>query len=199
VEKTGFNRPEVEGFRELFLGKAVGEFLNRQVRDDFQFLLGRGVDDDESWFGMTFQDVKDLINSIVPLGDRSAGELAGHFGAVEAGRAGFEAVPAKSGVLDFPEFLVLMRRLLDVNFGRIQEKVIVQQDGSPRRGSPRQGPTHLAPEPRSPRSQNLPPRTSLNVRRLSPLHTKTARFPGDRRAGGRRKSSVDPTASPRRN
>jgi Ca2+-binding EF-hand superfamily protein len=184
VEKTGFSPPEVEGFRELFLGKALlrqaeaaapqGDSGGCQAESSSGdlLLLGRGADDDESWFGMTFKDVKILINRIVPLGDKSTSELAGHFGEVEVGRASFDAVPAQGGVLDFPDFLVLMRRLLDVNFGRMQERACEKQDGSPRRGQGQHRETHqFARPPPGPRPVDSSPKAAQNVRRLAPLQT----------------------------
>lgn len=107
VQQAKFSPPEVEGFRELFLGK------------DPHGLAARCD-------GMTFEDVKDLMNAIVPLGHRWCSELEEYFHEVERKRTVFEAVINQSGVLDFPDFLLLMRQLMDVNFGRINERTGAQ-------------------------------------------------------------------------
>jgi len=109
VEETGFSPPEVEGFRELFLGRDDGD----QTSD------ARSV-------GMTFNDVKLLINAVVPLGDRSLNELHEHFSAVHNSER-IEHGDTSShidGMLDFPDFLILMKRLTDLNFGRINDSAI---------------------------------------------------------------------------
>jgi Ca2+-binding EF-hand superfamily protein len=102
VQQAKFSPPEVEGFRELFLGK------------DLDGLAARCD-------GMTFEDVKDLISAIVPLGHRWCCELEEYFREVERKRTVFEAVLTQRGVLDFPDFLLLMRKVMDVNFGRIND------------------------------------------------------------------------------
>jgi len=95
VAETGFTAYEVNDFRELFL--ACGR--------------GRGE--------LTLQDVTKMINQITPLGDKYKAQLAQIFRSVTKRQMRVEGDKDEA---DFPEFLWLMRKLLDQNFANIQEK-----------------------------------------------------------------------------
>merc|ERR1711971_657279 len=81
--------------------------------------------------GLSLSGLKRMINRITPLGDRLVVELTGHFKAVCSMPTGLNEFPASMMVtslptaiaqIDFPEFLRLMRRLLDADFAQIKEK-----------------------------------------------------------------------------
>jgi len=158
VQQVKFSPLEVEGFRELFLGKDPDEHATRNG-------------------GMTFDDVKDLITAIVPLGDRQSCELAVYFLEVERKREVFEAVHVQSGVLDFPDFLLLMRLLMDVNFGRINDRATQSQDGeqdqSQRLDNWQHEVTHLSLQA----AGDGGPRTSRTSMKAVKLRRSTTSFP----------------------
>jgi len=95
ISETGFSVQEVTDFRELFLAS-----------DD-----GSGE--------LTLQEVTRMINMITPLGDKYKAELQGIFHSVTGKQMRVEGSRDQA---DFPEFLWLMRILLDQNFANIQEK-----------------------------------------------------------------------------
>merc|ERR1711933_415528 len=111
VEETGFSPREVEEFRDLFLS------------------TGQGAKE------LTFRDVQGLLRNICPLGDKNIAELSSHFAGVKSinhgktnslTRAYDEDGGRKvnmSTVVDFPEFLWLMQRLLDTNFAGIRQQI----------------------------------------------------------------------------
>merc|ERR1712080_765176 len=90
VEDTGFTVHEVEEFRELFLASGDGNSLS-------------------------FQDLRKMLCTICPLGDKNATELNGHLRKITQRRNKAGGVEDISD-MDFPEFLWLMHRLLDTNF-----------------------------------------------------------------------------------
>jgi len=100
IRETGFARSEVEEFRELFINYAAS--------------TGEG---DESRSELTLPEVKRIIANICPLGTKRIIQLSDIFKemATEEDEDGKRS-------LHFPEFLLLMRRLLDVNFAGIREQ-----------------------------------------------------------------------------
>jgi Ca2+-binding EF-hand superfamily protein len=115
MEKSGFAPSEVESFRELFLGTEHEHMKHSK--------------------GMTFEDMKTLINNIVPLGDKMCGELASHFQDIEKSRRNSDAIGSQDGILDFPDFLMLMKKLTDINFGKLHDRVDARQPTSSERQS----------------------------------------------------------------
>lgn len=95
VEDTGFTPQEVTEFRELFM--ATDE--------------GRGE--------LSFEDLRRMIHMITPLGDQLVAELFSRFQEATGRQIGVEGDRSQA---DFPEFLWLMRKLLDTNFANIKEK-----------------------------------------------------------------------------
>lgn len=68
-----------------------------------------------------------MLGTTIPLGDKNTLELHEHliketmkFKAPKLDSAGKPTVPVS---VDFPEFLCLMSRLLDMNFAGIKEKI----------------------------------------------------------------------------
>lgn len=96
VNATKFAPSEVAEFRELFLAVAC------EHSDD-----------------LSFEDVKELLKCIVPMGARNTDLLKIQFDKVAATENG---VPSRDDMVDFPEFLWLMRELLDVNFAGMSDR-----------------------------------------------------------------------------
>jgi len=121
TEETGFSSREIEDFREIFL--ASSDPQTQQI---------------------TEQGVMQLMRAVCPLGHSNAAELRQHMKAVvdKAQHTGFTGSSAQrkrrsiQGAfqqereleqevdrnLDFPEFLLLMHRLLDTNFADIKTR-----------------------------------------------------------------------------
>eukprot|EP00927_Polykrikos_kofoidii_P076923 TRINITY_DN73939_c0_g1_i1.p1 TRINITY_DN73939_c0_g1~~TRINITY_DN73939_c0_g1_i1.p1 ORF type:complete len:1041 (-),score=166.53 TRINITY_DN73939_c0_g1_i1:149-3271(-) len=97
MRQTCFLPHEINGYRELFLAIDHGSGF------------------------LTFDDVKGMLNTISPLGDKLAGELEEHFCAAIAEQRTLED-QIDCEELDFPEFLWLMKKLLDMNFASLKEK-----------------------------------------------------------------------------
>jgi len=95
IKLTGFSVQEVQDFRELFL---------------------RG---DDGSGELSLAEVKSMINKVTPLGDKYLAELT-HIFRQYAGQG--RAVEGEPDMADFPEFLFIMRRVLEVNFARIKER-----------------------------------------------------------------------------
>lgn len=102
VVETGFTRDEVKDFRSLFLAA-----------------------DTKSTFDLSFAQVKAMIHRIVPIRDDRVTE----FGQIFRNVASKPCWPENEGPVDlslcsvtFPQFLRLMRQLLDVDFAQIRSK-----------------------------------------------------------------------------
>lgn len=93
VREARFSQEEVEGFRELFLGAATPSA-------------------DEAPAELSFADLARMLGRVCPMGDRNRAHLSIVFESI---------VGNKSGGADFPEFLRLMRRLLDEKFANLEE------------------------------------------------------------------------------
>jgi len=89
IHVTGFTPTEVAEFRELYLGE--GE------RDQ-----------------VDFSELTEILQSVIPLGDKNTKTLAGLYDEIVAVRIG---EPQKR--MNFAEYLLLLRRMLDVNFAGI--------------------------------------------------------------------------------
>lgn len=127
IKETGFNQNEVAGFRELFIS-ACG--------DD-----GSG--------DLTFKAICNLIDGVTPLGDKYLHQLSKMFDEVthgqrmkarprtgpigllkssreKAGEAGAkepsESKAQKAPTADFPEFLWLLKKLMDSDFAGIRQR-----------------------------------------------------------------------------
>lgn len=97
IKNTGFNSSEVQDFRELFLEM------------------------DEGYGVVTFESCRSMIHAITPLGDNLTHQLKRIFDIqtrkkVQNGRGNTDEA-------DFPEFLLLMKQLLDMNFAKLREKI----------------------------------------------------------------------------
>lgn len=105
VEMTGFGEEEVDEFRLLFMGKHVNEGISREE--------------------MTFLEFTKLIGSVVTMNERNTQELLQLFGEVldTCGTEYEESVPVSTTTtMIFPEFLLLMKKILEVDWGSIQDK-----------------------------------------------------------------------------
>jgi len=111
VEEAGFSWQEVHSFRELF-DKAKAEGARE----------------------LSVNDVRQMVSCFCPLGERNAATLAAEFQKARRRLLNEEGTPG----IDFPEFLWLMKALLELNFGNIKgsESVKVSQE-APRRKSSR--------------------------------------------------------------
>jgi len=96
VVDTLFSTTEVQEFRELFLAT-----------------------DDSNNGELSLPEFKRMIGSICPLGDKISAELTVLFRGITCKQKGVEGHRDQA---DFPEFLWLMRKLLDINFASIREK-----------------------------------------------------------------------------
>jgi len=105
-EEAKFSTKEVEEFRDLFLPKDEP----KEAGDEH----------------MSFTRLQKMLGNTFPLGDKNVAELTALVKDVTGRTQGFhgETVPS----LDFPEFLRLMRRLLDVNFAGMQEVIAVETE-----------------------------------------------------------------------
>lgn len=92
IEETQFSPTEVYEFRELLLA----------VRGEAKEI--------------GFDEVKGLLGAIVPMGAKNLSELQRKFKEVAGRQSGVEG---SEDMLDFPEFLWLMRELLDINFANM--------------------------------------------------------------------------------
>jgi len=95
ILKSLFSSAEVKAFREIFI------FLDEDGRDC-----------------LSFDQVKEMIAGVAPLGDKLIGRLR----TMWPGKASDDSQRGDLGTIDFPEFLNLMKQLLDVNFGGIKDK-----------------------------------------------------------------------------
>merc|ERR1712151_982179 len=89
INSTKFTPPEVQEFRELFL------------------TAGSGLKE------LGFHEVRELLKCIVPMGTKNVEALRHKFEEMAAQQCG---VVGDAALLDFPEFLWLMRGLIDENF-----------------------------------------------------------------------------------
>jgi Ca2+-binding EF-hand superfamily protein len=92
VSTTKFTHPEVQQFRELFLA------------------AGRGMRE------LGFHEIQELLQCIIPMGAKNVEELRHKFKEMAAKQMG---APGDANMLDFPEFLWLMRELTDMNFANM--------------------------------------------------------------------------------
>jgi len=96
IKSTGFSQAEVLDFRELFLQA------------------------DEGYGVLSFEAVRAMIHSITPLGDNLGFQLQSVFAFVT--RKKVQSGIGSGEAVDFSEFLMLMKQLLDMNFARLKEK-----------------------------------------------------------------------------
>jgi Ca2+-binding EF-hand superfamily protein len=106
VTETGFNHDEVKRFHELFV-------MCDWDRDG----------------EMSEVEVRKMMEKVCPLGDKNLAELHKIFVSVREHVAADQALGQKlegrTDAVDFPEFLLLMRKLLDNNFANIQGRLAV--------------------------------------------------------------------------
>jgi len=86
-----FGSDEVRGFREIFVSK-----------------------DEDGQDSLSFGQVKDIIHGVIPIGDKLTMKLR----SLWSGKA---SKGGDIGNIDFAEFLTLMKRLLDINFGGLRD------------------------------------------------------------------------------
>jgi len=91
IKKIGFDSSEVDEFRSLFMG-GTGQLGDSRI---------------------TFSELQDLLGKVLPLGHKNAEALREELKATTRTKQG------TGEDADFPEFLQLMRRLLDSNFAGI--------------------------------------------------------------------------------
>mmetsp|Transcript_82627 Transcript_82627/g.183496 ORF Transcript_82627/g.183496 Transcript_82627/m.183496 type:complete len:1087 (+) Transcript_82627:87-3347(+) len=98
VANSGFSPREVAEFRDLFLHSGKADHL-------------------------AIRDLRAMIKSICPLGDKNMAELNEHIKYVAGASLPADAIHGSAEVsdLDFPDFLLLMKRLMDTNFAGINK------------------------------------------------------------------------------
>eukprot|EP00927_Polykrikos_kofoidii_P084914 TRINITY_DN9096_c0_g1_i2.p1 TRINITY_DN9096_c0_g1~~TRINITY_DN9096_c0_g1_i2.p1 ORF type:complete len:1192 (-),score=161.11 TRINITY_DN9096_c0_g1_i2:16-3591(-) len=106
IEETSFEAHEVNDFRELFL-------IPHATHDGY----------------LTLDEFKDMIATVCPLGDKNATDLTAMFYTKASGglktrssKRVFVTEQEPRDMIDFPEFLLLMKKLLDSNFAQIKER-----------------------------------------------------------------------------
>lgn len=109
IEETRFSPSEVLEFRELLLAVRTESGF-----DEVCGFLGVGATE------VGFEDVRVLLGAIVPMGARNCSLLKVKYNEVAGRQSGVEGSEDK---LDFPEFLWLMRELLDSNFANMSDRV----------------------------------------------------------------------------
>jgi len=108
IRTTRFSAQEVNDFREFFLNYANGNggenhMLHKKTIAEASCRVTRH----------SLEDVKALLRSIIPLGDKLASELG----------VRFEKATHGTQLADFAQFLILMRDLIDTNFANIKERL----------------------------------------------------------------------------
>eukprot|EP00440_Ansanella_granifera_P051785 gb/GFBE01056144.1/.p1 GENE.gb/GFBE01056144.1/~~gb/GFBE01056144.1/.p1 ORF type:complete len:1182 (+),score=250.71 gb/GFBE01056144.1/:1-3546(+) len=92
VMETGFSMQEVSDFREVFLDRTGGKA------------------------GIPFQVFKDLISPVCPMGAKNSQDILNLWNDI------IPAVRNEIADADFPDFLAVMRRVLDTDFGDVHER-----------------------------------------------------------------------------
>eukprot|EP00931_Biecheleriopsis_adriatica_P060303 TRINITY_DN36202_c0_g1_i1.p1 TRINITY_DN36202_c0_g1~~TRINITY_DN36202_c0_g1_i1.p1 ORF type:complete len:993 (-),score=227.74 TRINITY_DN36202_c0_g1_i1:28-2868(-) len=98
IKGTGFSGAEVAEFRDFFLN---GDY--------------------SSGGELSFEELRAMIHQITPLGDALTAELHKIYHDITIKR-GAGSNGAQNQELDFPDFLWMMKHLLDINFANIKEK-----------------------------------------------------------------------------
>lgn len=88
-------------------------FLSQEV-DEFRKIF---LEITEGLAALSFKGLKDMISALCPMGERNSSELLELFSAVVP-----EKGPDQPRLADFADFLVMMRTVLDKNFGGIIER-----------------------------------------------------------------------------
>eukprot|EP00930_Biecheleria_cincta_P069678 TRINITY_DN57389_c0_g1_i1.p1 TRINITY_DN57389_c0_g1~~TRINITY_DN57389_c0_g1_i1.p1 ORF type:complete len:1135 (-),score=281.36 TRINITY_DN57389_c0_g1_i1:70-3474(-) len=104
IKVTGFSPTEVQEFRDLFL------------------------DTDDGIGLITFEDFRGMIHMITPMGDNLSTELQKMF--LEFTKKKIDPRHDAQPQADFPEFLLLMKHLMDVNFANLSEKTKAHDGGA---------------------------------------------------------------------
>jgi len=99
IELTAFSQEEVDEFRSLFMEH-----------------------DQNNQGGIKLAGAKSMIHAITPLGDVLAAQFAEIFKSITAANRTGRPIERSADEMDFPEFLMLMRKLLDMDFGRLKSK-----------------------------------------------------------------------------
>jgi len=104
VEDTGFSSKEVDEFRELFL--SAGNCCST----------------------LDFKELCDMLRAICPLGDKNVRELRAHWQDVTGRQmeplgVGQDSINVHGAELDFPEYLRLMHRLMEVDFASLKARI----------------------------------------------------------------------------
>jgi len=97
TEESGFRTEEVQDFREMFLAC-----------------------DEAGVHELMLSDIKKMLANICVIGDKQLAELAGHFREVSKRWGKSEDHRDR---IDFPEFLLLMKKLIEVNFANIKSQI----------------------------------------------------------------------------
>jgi len=113
LEATRFTPLEAQGFRELF--QSVDEAPPPPSQAEQQRV--GGASDSSQIRVISFDQVKELLGRIAPMGEKNAAQLWRVYTALARDVRGDDE-------LDFPEFLYLIRALIDVNFAGIADRFV---------------------------------------------------------------------------
>lgn len=106
VAETEFSQIEVQGFNELFTASDTD--MNGRLSE---------------------VEVREMIQNVCPLGTRNGAELHKMFVNVQE-TVEHHNSKGSHDLVDFPEFLLLMRKLLDVNFGNMQSTLAPKREST---------------------------------------------------------------------
>lgn len=95
IKETGFSQQEISEFRELFLANDAGTG------------------------SISFQKLTKMLAPFCPLGDKNVSELSGLVRSTTGKTRGTEGFDT----LDFPGFVILMHRLMEINFANIRSRL----------------------------------------------------------------------------
>eukprot|EP00929_Paragymnodinium_shiwhaense_P063813 TRINITY_DN3192_c0_g2_i6.p1 TRINITY_DN3192_c0_g2~~TRINITY_DN3192_c0_g2_i6.p1 ORF type:complete len:1288 (-),score=301.35 TRINITY_DN3192_c0_g2_i6:281-4144(-) len=145
--ETGFKSTEIDSFRELY-EEAIGEEEEEDsgeeeqpLRDSVEFTWSKIFAGSHVVQRLALREVRKMVGRFCPLGDKNRGALTAafdaalHWGAEAAAHempaaaslTGSRGLRGRGGAqqhsdrhrLDFAEFLVLMKKLIDMNFGNV--------------------------------------------------------------------------------
>jgi len=106
----------VEKNKKLVKAEDETRFLPQEIQEFRKLFLSSDMNQDHE---ISLPEFKKMIAAICPMGDRNSNAFSQMFREVCARQC---FVEGKKDHADFPEFIWLMRRLLDTNFGGIKEK-----------------------------------------------------------------------------
>ncbi|CAE7503199.1 unnamed protein product [Symbiodinium natans] len=131
VQATAFSGSEVAQFRDLFILAANASHESSLPAE------------------LSFDQFRNMIHDITPLGDALTADLKDIFAKFTRRISGEVRSKRSFEDADFPEFLLMMKHLLDINFANIKEKTHKPVKAPPAKAARSAGPPK---EPKAPAS-----------------------------------------------